>query len=72
MPAQIIKIGARAVLGKALRTTKNGLITSTILSKYQSKLAINIPMKLPIIIPNNVSNNEKIRNFIENKDKIVK
>lgn len=55
VPAHIIKIGAIAVLGKALSITKNGSNIFTKSGENHSKIAQIIPKAVPIIRPKVVS-----------------
>ena len=57
-PTQTIRIGARAVLGRAFKTTRNGSRTFANLSDHQRQMAINSPPSVPIINPTSVSYNE--------------
>ena len=57
-PAQIIIIGAKAVLGSAFNTLKKGFNIFCNVSKYHNIIAIIIPTLVPITIPNNVSIND--------------
>ena len=58
VPAQIIRIGAKAVFGKAFNTTKNGSHILVNVLENHNIIANNIPKKVPIIKPNKVSYNE--------------
>ena len=58
VPIQIIMIGARAVLGKAFNTTKNGSIILAIILFHQRIIAISKPARVPITNPNIVSSND--------------
>ena len=58
VPAQIIRIGARAVLGKAFKTTKKGSIIFVNVFENHNIIPNNIPINVPIKSPNIVSNKD--------------
>ena len=58
VPTQTIKMGARAVFGKAFSTTRNGSKILASFSDHHKQIAINNPEQVPIIKPTIVSYNE--------------
>ena len=58
VPAQMIKIGAKAVFGNAFRITKKGSLILDNKGNHQIIIAIIIPHTVPIINPRIVSNKE--------------
>ena len=54
-PTHTIIIGARAVLGRAFNTTKNGSKIFANVSDHHKIMAINIPSTVPMIKPTTVS-----------------
>ena len=55
VPAQIIRIGASAVFGRAFPTTRKGSIIFASILFHHNTIAINIPTNVPINNPNSVS-----------------
>ena len=51
VPIQMIKIGAKAVFGKAFNTTKKGSIIFATILNSNKIIAITIPNIVPIIKP---------------------